>query len=278
MTASATHPGAQNGGNYANNFGWTVQQNSGLDWGNVANFKAGATADPQFSYDGRYNKNLVKQALLDAKYTTGWAWPTWFQMGPKITESTYVFQNVGVWQLFFNYIGPGGGPGGSWEVISSRRSSLSCPGNGAISSPPIPAPRRRWQEPQPGRGLCSGRTPRDFVQAGTAGAYLAAFVTNPRYGSGAGQRLLLDVRHQALPAPRDSGWCSCVRYEKDGRRGEELASRSGRNQVIAAGFPVTASTGIANTIPGINYQYFSLPRSVISCTPTTTSSRMLASS
>ena len=255
MTVSATHPGAQNGGNYANNFGWTVQQNSGLDWGNVANFKAGATADPQFSYDGRYNKNLVNQALLDAKYTTSWTWPTWFQMGPKITESTYVFQNVGVWQLF-NYIGPGGGPGGSWGNFQSP--FQFDPGNGAFLSSDTGATPAVQNHNQVGALFKSN--PQDFVQAGTAGAYLAAFVTNPRY-----------VREQVnayywmfdtKPSPRleiQGG----VRYEKTVDEVKNWQSL-GTNQVIAAGFPVTASTGIANTIPGINYQYFSLPRSVVS--------------
>jgi len=254
MTVSATHPGAQTGGNYSNAYAWTVTENSGLDWGNVANYHSAATADPQFSYDGRYNKNLVDQAMVDVKYTTNWSWPTWFQMGPKITESTYVFQNTGVWQLY-NYIGPGGGPGGSWGLFPSA--FQFDPGNGAFMSSDTGATPAVQNHNQ--IGYLFKADPQDFVQAGTAGAYLAAFVTNPRY-----------VREQVnagywmfdtKPTPRLELQAG-VRYEKTVDEVKNIQSL-GTAQVVAAGFPVTASTGVASTIPGINYQYFTLPRSVV---------------
>ena len=252
MTASASHPGALNGGNYEDDYAWNLVENAGLDWGNVGNFHASATADPQISEDGRYNKVLVDQALFDAKYTTGWAWPTWFQFGPKVTENTYVLQNLGVWQLW-NYVGPGGGLGGNFSAFPTT--FQFDPGHGAFLMSSDAGSTPAVQDHN-AIGALFKAAPQDFVQAGTAGAYMTAFVTNPRYAREQVNAGYAMFDTKPLPRLEIQGG---VRYEKTIDEVKNFQSL-GTNQVIAAGFPVTASTGIANTIPGINYQYFTLPR------------------
>ena len=252
MTASATHP---SGGNYASNYAWTVTQTGGLDFSNLANYHAAATAAPQFSEDGRYAKELIYQAKLDVKWTPGWTWPTWFQAGPKVTEEAYVYQNVGAWQVW-SYNGPGGGLGGNWQNFPS--SFGFDPGNGAIlrsNTGGLPAVQDHNLI-----GYTFKSNPEYFTQSGTAANYLTAFVNNPRY-----------VKEQI-----DAGYAMfdtkpLRKLEVQGGLREERTRDELRNyrslptsQVVAAGFPITPATGIATTIPGIQYQYFSQPRSVTS--------------
>ena len=137
-----------------NGYGWAVTQTAGPDWGNVNNYKSSATADPQLSEDGRYVKNLIYEASLDTKYTTGWSMPTWFKFGPRVTETTYNYANPTSYQIW-NYIGPGGGLGGSWGNFPSA--SNFNPGNGVMQFDQRHEPRDG--EPQCRRPIVCGRSP-----------------------------------------------------------------------------------------------------------------------
>ena len=243
MTASAAHPAD-------NNYAWSVVQTGGLDWGSLNSYHASATADPTFSEDGRYARNLVYQAKADAKVTTGWKLPTWFQFGAKVSETYYDYQNPTSWQTW-NYIGPGGGPGGSWSQFPS--SFAFSPGNGAnIRSDTGATPAVQNHN---AIGYLFASQPQDFVSAGTAGAYLASFVNNSRQtkeqvDSGyamADTRLFRRLELQAG-----------IRFERSMDEVKNFQSLP-TSQVVAAGYPVTTA-GIASTIPGIQYQYFTLPR------------------
>jgi len=244
MTATASRPADDN-------YAWTIQQTGGLDWGNVANYKAAATGYPTFSIDGRYVTNIIDEGRLDIKYTTPWKTPTWFKVGGKTIETTFDFHNP---TQTWNYIGPGGGLGGSWANFPSALKFN--PAHGAsitsISGSSFAVTDQNLI------GATFKSNPGYFVDATTPATYLTSFVTNPRY-----------IREEidSLYAMFDTKPIRHLEIQA-GLRGErtrdELKNITGLSsaQVIAAGFPVTA--GSATTIPGINFQYLSHPRELSS--------------
>ena len=244
MTANAT-PTGQNG------YGWNLQQTGGLDWGNLANYKAAATGFPTFAEDGRYADNLKLQAKVDVKYTAKWEMPTWFQIGAKTSETTYVYSNPTAWQTW-NYIGPGGGLGGSWANYPSSFNFAPAHGASLYSDTGATVAVQNHNA----IGQLFAAAPQDFVPAGTAANYDTAFIVNPRYireevDAGYG---MFDVKPLSKLEIQAG-----VRYERTREETKNFQQQTS-NSVIAAGFPITAATGLATTIPGLNYQYLTLPR------------------
>ncbi len=101
---------------------WIVRQIPGTtatssspvkDYSNFANF-----TNPRVVDDGRYNKKSIYQGELDAKYTTDWTLPTSFKVGGKITETSNANDDYTP-MYTWNYVGPGGGPTGSWAGLPS---------------------------------------------------------------------------------------------------------------------------------------------------------------
>jgi TonB-dependent receptor len=236
-------------------FAWNIKQTGGLDWGNLANYKAAATGYPTFSEDGRYVDNLKLQARLDAKYTPDWRLPTWFQIGGKTSETTYVYQNPTAWQTW-NYIGPGGGLGGTWANYPS--SFVFDPGHGTTITSVTGAPFAVQNHNAIGALFASD--PGDFVVAATPANFDTAFIINPRYireeiDALYGMADFKPVKKLELQAG--------LRYERtreETKNFQQLPS----SQVLAAGYPISTATGLATTIPGLQYQYLSQPRAVTS--------------
>lgn len=232
-------------------YAWKVVQTGGLDWANINNYKASATGFPTFAIDGRYARTYIDQIKLDAKYITALSMPTWLKAGGKVSETTYTYQNPTAWQIW-NYIGPGGGVGGSWAPYPSA--AEFSPGHGGSLTSTTGGTASIVDHNTVGSLFASH--PEYFAQAGTAANYLTAFVASPRY-----------IREQvdALYAMFDTKPNSRVELQ-GGVRWERTRDETrdfnpiGSAKVIAAGFPVTATTGQASTIPGIAYQYFTNPR------------------
>jgi iron complex outermembrane receptor protein len=256
MTASASHP--------ADNFyAWTVRQTAGLDFGNINNWKASATGYPTFSEDGRFTKNISDQLELDLKYTTPFAWPTWIQFGPKISEATYDYMNSTSWQVW-DYIGPGGGLGGGWSAIPASQFYFT-PGNGAsILSDTGAAP---MVQDHNAIGYLFKSNPEDFVLANSisaptsaAAAYYSAFIVQPKY-----VREQIDAGYAMFDTRPIHGLeiQGGARVEKTIDEVKNYTSLT-PNQVAAAGYPVSATSGLATTAAGINYQFQSHPRAVLS--------------
>ncbi len=232
-------------------YAWKVVQTGGLDWSNLANYKASATGFPTFGYDGRYNRVLKYQAKVDARYDTALEVPTWFKAGANVGETAYIFQNPTAWQSW-NYIGPGGGAGGSWSLYPSA--AVFSPGHGGYfdsttGGTPAIADHNII-------GDLFSSHPEYFGHNDSAANYLASFVTAPKY-----------IREEidAAYAMFDSKPLTRVEVQAGLRWERTRDETKDFNQVptakvVAAGFPVTASTGVASTIPGIQYQYFSTPR------------------
>jgi iron complex outermembrane receptor protein len=249
LTVSASHPADDN-------YAWTIRQTGGADWANLANYKL-ATAYPQFSYDGRYNSSLIYQAKLDAKYTTDWALPTWFKAGAKVTETTWDYKNPTAWQVY-NFTGPGGGLGGTWANYPSAYAF--DPGHGA-SMLSISGGTPAVQDHNT-IGYLFASNPELFVPAGTAANFLTAYVQQPKWVKEQGDAAYAMANSRPM---KNLEFQAGLRWE---RVRDEIKDFNplGSAKVIAAGYPVTATTtttataGIASTIPGMIYQYFTNPK------------------
>jgi iron complex outermembrane recepter protein len=234
-------------------YAWRVNQTGGLNWADLNNYKASATGYPTFGIDGRYNRRLIYQGKLDARYSTNWSLPTWFKVGGKITETTDVYQNPTAWQTW-NYTGPGGGLGGNWAQYPSA--AVFSQGHGGYllsTSGGTPAIMDHNTI-----GALYESHPEYFVPAGTAANYLTAFVAQPKY-----IREQIDALYAMLDVKplRRLELQGGVRWERTWTETKDF-NPIGSAKVAAAGFPVSATTGQATTIPGIQYQYFTNPRSV----------------
>ena len=240
-------------------------QNSGLDWGNVSNFKARRRPPIRSSHTtGCYNKNLVNQALLDAKYTTGWSLadlvPGWARRSPRAPTSSRTSASG----MLFNYIGPGGGPGGSW-------------GNFPVALPVRPG-QRRLHELRYRRHSrrCRTTTRSHIVQVeppglrpgGNGRGVLRRVRHQSPLRPGAGQRLPLDVRHQAAPRasrsrvafamkrPIDEAVELAVARDEPGDRGRLPRSRPAPASPTPSPASTTTSTSLPRSVISHNYNDF----------------------
>ncbi len=232
-------------------YAWRVVETAGQDWANLSNYKASATGAPTFGFDGRYNRVLKYQLRTDAKYTTSLDLPTYLQTGINVNETTYIYQNPTSWQTW-NYVGPGGGPSGSWSAYPSA--AQFSPGHGGYLLSTSGGTAAIADHNTIGNLFMEH--PEYFVQPGTAANYLTSFVQQPKYireqvDAGYGMFDTKPISKLEIQAG--------VRWERTRDETKDF-NQIPASKVIAAGFPVTASTGIASTIPGIQYQYFSTPR------------------
>src|SRR5581483_5851728 len=97
---------------------WTVLQTAGQDWADLNNYRAGATAFPRVTDEGRFAREQNYAGRSDARHTLAWSWPTFVKFGGKIEEDYHQYENRTPWYTW-NYTRPGGGPGGSWGAFPS---------------------------------------------------------------------------------------------------------------------------------------------------------------
>ena len=234
-------------------YSWNVTQTAGADWANITNYKAAATAYPTFGYDGRYNRVAIAQGRLDARYITPLQMPTWIKAGANVSETVYTYRNTTTWQSW-NYVGPGGGLGGSWANYPSA--AVFDPGHGAFFTSSTGGSPAIWNHNVIGQLFKSN--PEYFVQNATPANFLSSFITSPKY---------IKERVDALYAMFDTKPTKAlevqagVRWERTDDKTKDFVQKPA-SQVIAAGYPVNATTGVATTIPGLQYQYLNGPRSV----------------
>jgi iron complex outermembrane receptor protein len=229
---------------------WTIRQLSGPDWFNLANF-----TNPRLSDDRRLNVTEIYSGALNATWKLPLReFPTSLKVGGKWLEETRKLNNFSA-AYAWSYIGPGGGPSGSWANYPSPHLFDSGTTN-ALTVYNIA--NQRGAVPYPNKlGLYTLFTehPEYFVSTTTADNYFTAFVSNSRnvrqeVTSGYS---MVDVRASSRLQIRTG-----IRWEGTETRSRETDPLPAA-QVIAAGFPVNAARR-ASTIPGINYQYFSRPR------------------
>jgi iron complex outermembrane recepter protein len=244
-------------------YSWRVTETAGSDWSDLSQYKASSTGTPTFGFDGRYNKVLKYQGRLDVKYSAPWSVPTWLKAGTNVEETTYLFRNPTNWNSW-NYIGPGGNTGGSWSLYPSA--AVFSPGHGGAfvstsgGTPAIPN--------HDIVGTLFATNPEYFTHVDTPGAYYTSFISSPKY-----IREQVDAAYAMFDTKpfRQLEFQAGVRWERTRDEVKDPNSLPA-SKVVAAGYTVntgttTASSGplagippqVANTIPGLVYQFQSTP-------------------
>ncbi len=233
---------------------WTITQTGGADWSNLASF-----TNPRITEEGRFAFTEIYTGEMNAKYVTPWSLPSFFKFGGKWAEENRKTENSTVFETY-SYIGPGGNllnpngtitAAGNWAALPSPRAFNAQMGRIralTISNLPNLANRSAIS-------LLYREHPEYFTNVGTAENYYSAYVANKRdfrqqvaaaYGMG-------NVRLGRVQVQGGLRW---ERTSSDSREFDPLTAA----EVAAAGFPVSATTRRATTIPGMQYQFFTRPR------------------
>ena len=230
---------------------WQLQQTTGPDLASGAGY-----TNREFQInDGRFGRTKVLGADVAATWRTNLTLPVIWKAGAKRQREDRDFLDQSN-ARYFIYSGPGAGTG-IWAAYASPYAFDGGPTNSSLTS-------------SSGRGvfipslLAIGALFREhpeyftdrITNGSTAGArYQSAFVANTR-------RYAEDITAGFLMGTASLGRSSLragLRWERTGTDSLEFDPRTPA-EVRAAGFPVTASTGVAATIPGVQFQYFSQPR------------------
>ncbi|HUR57291.1 MAG TPA: TonB-dependent receptor [Opitutaceae bacterium] len=230
---------------------WQLTQTAGPDLSNGA----GYTNRELSINDGRFGRTKVLGADLAATWSTNKILPIIWKTGVKEQREARDFMDQANARLYM-YTGPGAGTG-VWANYASAyafegsavSSSLTSSSGRGVFIPSLLAIGRLFQE--------HPEYFADRITAGsTAGArYQSAFVANTR-------KYEEDITSAFLMATTTLGRATVrggLRWEDTGTDSLEFDPRTPA-EVRAAGFAVTPATGIATTIPGVQYQYFSQPR------------------
>lgn len=230
---------------------WQMLQTSGPDLG----VGSGYTNRELQINDGRFGRTKVLGGDLAATWKTNFGVPIVWKTGAKRQREARDFldqQNA----RFYLYSGPGAGTG-IWANYASpyefdgsaTNSSLTSSSGKGVFIPSLLAIGKLFRE-----------HPEYFTDritnGNTAGSrYQSAFVANTRH-------FAEDITAGFLMGTANFGRATLrggLRWEQTDTDSLEFDPRTPA-EVRAAGFAVTASTGIAATIPGVQYQYFSQPR------------------
>ncbi len=248
---------------------WTIRQTSGPDWYNLGNWAGGTRVENS----AREWATEIWNAQLNAQWVLPFLrkFATKVKFGGKWNEESRDNNNEDAWNVW-RYIGPGGDvmtgrnattgvptitTSGNWanlgfvaphEFDTGTTNGLTVYNLAGVQGMPPRADRNRM-------GALFKSHPELFVHTGTPDNYYNSFITNKRdfrqtVTSGYGQA---DVRVTSKLNVRAG-----VRWERTQNAVTEFDPRL-RDEVTAAGFPVNTS-GRATTVPGLQYQYQSLPR------------------
>ncbi|WP_442890666.1 outer membrane beta-barrel protein [Congregicoccus parvus] len=225
---------------------WQIVQTGGPDWSNLANFR-----NPRLQDDYREILNRIDIAALDFTYNLETKFPFVIRAGGKFREeTTNTDQESGLFR--WNYIGPGGGPTGSWadfpsdfvhdlKPFGSTYTSIS--GNNFV--------------PFPNTELLGDyflRNPAFFVNSTSANDYF-----NANFGDR--RRFTEDVAAGYLMANTQLGNLTLqggLRWEGTKTNSLEFDPLT-RAEVEAAGFAWDTTNNRAATIEGLDYQFRTKP-------------------
>ena len=230
---------------------WQLTQTTGPDLG----LGAGFTNRELSINDGRFGRTKVFGGDLAATWSTTTLLPIIWKTGVKEQREHRDFLDQSNARLF-TYIGPGAGTGIWANYASAYQFAGSATNSSLVSSS--------------GRGifipslLAIGKLYQDhpeyfqdrITNGSTAGArYQSAFVANTRHFDE-------DITAGFFMGTANLGKATLragLRREQTDTDALDFDPRT-TAELKAAGYAVTASTGIAATIPGVQYQYFSQPR------------------
>lgn len=200
--------------------------------------------------EGREVLDEIYNGQLDARYKLPFGPATVVKFGGKINEQLRKSENTTPYQVW-SYNGPEGGPNGSWGFLPSPRPfSLGSLGTPRIANMPV-------LPSYDAIGRLFAERPELFTNIATAENFYTAYIANKRdlrqvvsAGYGALETRLGKVQVQGG-----------LRWENTLTQSKEWDPLSAAD-VAAAGFPITAATRRAATIPGMQYQFLSRPRTL----------------
>ena len=239
---------------HANSAEWTIVQTGGADWSNLANY-----TNPRSNEEGRFAFTEIYTAETNAKYVLPWRLPTFLKFGAKWAEESRKTDNTTPY-LVYSYNGPGGNilnangtltTTGTFAAFVSPRAFNTQMGDiRALTIANLPSLTNRTAV-----SLLYREHPEYFSNIATAENYYTAFVANHR-----------DFR-QHVTAGYGMANTRLGQLQLQGGLRWELTESASREfdpltaaQVLAAGYPISPTTRRATTLPGINYQFFSQPR------------------
>jgi len=233
---------------------WTITQTGGADWSNLASY-----TNPRVTEEGRFAFTEIYTGEINAKYVLPVSLPAFLKFGGKWAEENRKTDNTTPY-LTWAYVGPGGNilnpngtitTAGSFAAYPSPRAfNPQMGGIKALTIANLPTLANRSD-----LSLLFRQHPEYFVNNATAENYYTAYVANKRdfrqhvpaaYGMG-------NIRLGKLTLQGGLRW---ERTESESREFDPLTAA----QVVAAGYPISATTRRATTIQGMQYQFFSLPR------------------
>ncbi len=230
---------------------WQLAQTSGPDLG----LGSGYTNRELQIDDGRFGRTKILGGDLSATWRSSRFVPIVWKTGVKQQREIRDFldqQNA----RYYIYSGPGAGTG-IWAAYASpyefdgsaTNSSLISSSGKNIFVPSLLGIGRLFQEHP---DYFTDR----ITNGSTAGArYQSAFIANNRhYEEVIAAGFLMGTANFGRATLRGG-----LRWEQTRTDALEFDPRTPA-EVRAAGYAVTASSGVATTIPGVQYQYFSQPR------------------
>ena len=223
---------------------WKIAQVAGPDWSNGANYANGTLARK----DGRDAQYEINGGTISATLKTQKVWPVEWEVGGKAQAETVNF-DVTTEAYMYNYTGPNSATG-SWANIPSPYTlqfsmlgaEVAQPGLNPVFNPSLQLARQLFNQ-----------HPEYFTQVETATNYYDAVIGNTKH-------YVETIDAGYLMATTRVGKLQLrggLRYEDTGGDSVEFQPQSAA-AVTAAGYNVVS--GKATTIPGIQYQYQSLPK------------------
>ena len=236
---------------------WTITQLSGPDWSSLSSY-----ANPRITEEGRYALTEIYAGQIDATVVTPLRLPTYLKFGAKVKEENRLVQNrtaLNDW----SYIGPGGN---------------TLTGYNPTTGAPIITATGTWAGYPSAHGFDMGTTggltvanmppvvdlnsiadlfrarPEQFVNIATPASYYTALVANDRDMSETITAGYGMANTRIGRAQLQGG----LRWERTVTTSKEVDPVPG-SAVRAAGYTIDSS-GRATTIDGMNYQFFSRPR------------------
>jgi TonB-dependent receptor len=220
-------------------------QTGGADWSNLASF-----TNPRTTEEGRFVVTEIYTGETNAKYVLPWRLPTSIKFGGKWAEERRISDNA-VPYLVYSYIGPGGGPTGSFANYASPRKFNTDFGRITslnVANVPTLVDRSALS-------VVFRERPEYFVNSATVENYYTATIANHR-------DFLQTVSAAYGMADTKIGKLQLrggVRWERTETSSKEVDPYTAA-EVQAAGFPISTTTRRATTIAGMNYQFLSRPR------------------
>ena len=230
---------------------WDIRQLSGPDWSDSASFTLSGT--PTIRTDnGLYAATRFTGGQANLAWMTQVASvPVVFKTGFKLRNAVYDFDSQGD-NYLYRYVGPLSNA----ELLAAVRSSnqLSYGDTGAMittlsgSGIYLPSPYKL--------GSMFLNSPQDWERTQTATQWYNANIGNKRHFEEKTTAAFVMGTAELTPTLK---FRAGLRWERTDTMALEFDALSAE-EVTAAGYTVSAATGRATTIPGLEYQYLSRPR------------------